>query len=383
MAIDIIKGEQYAITGGNPNGGFLDVGAVVSDAIDKTMADREKYIRANSKASVNRENKAKQAEKKLAGYLNQMQTGLNIQGLNDSQNKAIKDFLMEKKAKYVEAANMLSGMSITDDGYQDLVDQMNQANQDIINAANNLKAYKNNQVELFEDFNDNLLSAGDPIKLNQAASIYNPSATFSFKPNGGLMFETDYGQVDYSMFKNPAPKANKTATALLEITEKVYNGSFKSGQEVNQYQLSSLRSQIQDAIGGNQDVARSIVMDKLLTNTPLDISDEDFSDPSRLSSVLVDRLLEGIVSASKKGVSDNNSQNYNSNKNKPLKILGSGRKEVMIDGKYVTEVVGNDGMPYYQTKNGNVYTRAGIEKYIKGDNNVKPVIAGPTIPGEK
>jgi hypothetical protein len=312
-----------------------------------------------------------------------MQTGLNIQGLNDSQNKAIKDFLMEKKAKYVEAANMLSGMSITDDGYQDLVDQMNQANQDIINAANNLKAYKNNQVELFEDFNDNLLSAGDPIKLNQAASIYNPSATFSFKPNGGLMFETDYGQVDYSMFKNPAPKANKTATALLEITEKVYNGSFKSGQEVNQYQLSSLRSQIQDAIGGNQDVARSIVMDKLLTNTPLDISDEDFSDPSRLSSVLVDRLLEGIVSASKKGVSDNNSQNYNSNKNKPLKILGSGRKEVMIDGKYVTEVVGNDGMPYYQTKNGNVYTRAGIEKYIKGDNNVKPVIAGPTIPGEK
>lgn len=309
MAIDIIKGEQYAITGGNPNGGFLDVGAVVGEAADKVLKVVDKERAQAQVASNRRRVEAEKANRRISSYLSKMKSGSDIEGLNKEQNKVIKDFLVNKKNTYVQAANKLATMSPGDAGYMEQVDIMNSVNQDITNLSNISKTYKLNQKDLLEDYQENLLSMGDPLKLNQAASIYDPSAIFSLDENGSMIFDVNGQKIDYADFNNPAPKATSSATSILKLTDNVYNSSFKSGQALNQYKLANIRSQIEEVVGGNPDIARSLVMDKLLTNTPLAIDEEDYNDPDKLQTTLVNDIMEGILAASNKGVSDYNGKN--------------------------------------------------------------------------
>jgi len=309
MAIDIIKGEQYAITGGNPDGGFLDVGAVVGEAADKVLKVVDKERAQRQIASNRRRMEAEKANRRISSYLSKMKSGSDIEGLNKEQNKVIKDFLVNKKSTYVQAANKLATMSPGDPGYMEQVDIMNSVNQDITNLSNISKTYKLNQKDLLEDYQENLLSMGDPLRLNQAASIYDPSAIFSLDENGSMIFDVDGKKIDYADFNNPAPKATNSATAILKLTDNVYNSSFRNGQALNQYKLANIRSQIEEVVGGNPDIARSLIMDNLLTNTPLAINEEDYNDPDKLQTTLVNDIMEGILAASNKGVSDYKIQN--------------------------------------------------------------------------
>jgi hypothetical protein len=190
---------------------------------------------------------------------------------------------------------------------------MNQVNQNITNVSNNMKTYKLNQKDLYEDFQENLLSAGDPTRLSQAAYIYHPDTSFSLNKKGGLMFNLDGQEIDYANFNPPSAKATSTATALLKLTDQVYNKAFKSGQAANQYSSANLRMQIEDAIGSNPDIAKSLVMDGLLTNTPLKISEASFKDPTTLKNDLVDQIMNGIMAASDAGAKDYAIKNRNTN----------------------------------------------------------------------
>lgn len=315
MAIDIIKGEQYAITGGNPDGGFLDVGAVVGEAADEVLKVVDKQRAQAQVASNRRRMEAEKANRRIAGYLGKMKSGSDIEGLNKEQNKVIKDFLVNKKNIYAQAANKLATMSPGDTGYMEQVDIMNSVNQDITNLSNISKTYKLNQKDLLEDYQENLLSMGDPLRLSQAASIYHPDAMFSLDENGSMIFDINGQKIDYADFNNPAPKATSSATSILKLTDGVYNSSFRSGQALNQYKLANIRSQIEEVVGGNADVARSLVMDNLLANTPLAIDDENYKDPDKLQTTLVNDIMKGILAASNKGVSDYKIKNQNNNNN--------------------------------------------------------------------
>ena len=372
MAIDIIKGEQYAITGGNPDGGFLDVGAVVSEAADKVLKVVDKERAQGQIASNRRRAEAEKANRRISSYLSKMKSGSDIEGLNKEQNKVIKDFLVNKKNTYVEAANKLATMSPGDPGYMEQVDIMNSVNQDITNLSNISKTYKLNQKDLLEDHQENLLSMGDPLRLNQSASIYHPSAIFSLDENGSMIFDVNGKKIDYADFNNPAPKATSSATAILKLTDNVYSSSFRNGQALNQYKLANIRSQIEEVVGGNPDIARSLVMDNLLTNTPLAINEKDYNDPDKLQTTLVNNIMEGILAASNKGVSDYNSKNRNTNntnnENKleynigVLKAIKGGAKGVetnLYDAITGTKSFKPDAIIYDQTgyyifdKNGN------------------------------
>ncbi len=372
MAIDLIKGEQYAITGGNQQGGFLDVGNIVGKAA-KEVVDIQEKERAKVDAIVaKRMGQANQANRKIASYLNKMKSGADIEGLNANQNKVIKDYLVEQKNQYVEAANMLATMQPGDAGYTDYVDIMNQVNQNITNVSNNMKTYKLNQKDLFEDYNENLLSKGDPTRLSQAASIYNPEASFSLNNKGGLMFNVDGQEIDYANFNPPSAKATSTATALLKLTDQVYNKAFRSGQAANEYSSANLRMQIEDAIGSNPDIAKSLVMDGLLTNTPLKISEASFADPATLKNDLVNQIMNGIMAASDAGAKDYAIKNRNTNNTNSenkleynigvLKAIKGGAKGVetkLYDAITGTKSFEPDAIIYDQTgyyifdKNGN------------------------------
>lgn len=320
MAIDLIKGEQYAITGGNQQGGFLDVGGIVGKAAKEVVDIQEKEIAKIDAAVAKRKGQADQANRKIASYLNKMKSGADIEGLNADQNKVLKDYLVEQKNQYVEAANMLATMQPGDPGYTDYVDVMNQVNQNITNVSNNMKTYKLNQKDLYEDFQENLLSSGDPTRLSQAEYMYKPGASFSLNKKGGLMFNIDGEEIEYANFNPPSAKATSTATALLKLTDQVYNKAFRSGQAANQYSSANLRMQIEDAIGSNPDIAKSLVMDGLLTNTPLKISEASFTDPAKLKNDLVNQIMNGIMAASNAGAKDyavkNQNNNNNNNENK-------------------------------------------------------------------
>lgn len=334
MAIDLIKGEQYAITGGNQQGGFLDVGGIVGKAA-KEVVDIQEKERAKIDAIVaKRKGQADQANRKIASHLNKMKSGADIEGLNADQNKVIKDYLVEQKSQYVEAANMLATMQPGDPGYTDYVDVMNQVNQNITNVSNNMKTYKLNQKDLYEDFQENLLSSGDPTRLSQAEYMYKPGASFSLNKKGGLVFNIDGQEIEYANFNPPSAKATSTATALLKLTDQVYNKAFRSGQAANQYSSANLRMQIEDAIGSNPDIAKSLVMDGLLTNTPLKISEASFTDPAALKNDLVNQIMNGIMAASDAGAKDYAVKNQETNPGG--KLYGNAAKEFdPTTGQYV------------------------------------------------
>ena len=159
---------------------------------------------------------------------------------------------------------------------------------------------------------------------------------------------------------------------MLKLTDQVYNKAFRSGQAANEYSSANLRMQIEDAIGSNPDIAKSLVMDGLLTNTPLKISEASFADPATLKNDLVNQIMNGIMAASDAGAKDYAIKNRNTNNTNSenkleynigvLKAIKGGAKGVetkLYDAITGTKSFEPDAIIYDQTgyyifdKNGN------------------------------
>ena len=118
-------------------------------------------------------NAAKKAERnqinnKVSTYINQLNSDIDLTNLNESQQQAVTNYLVEERNKYAEAATQIT--KIEDPSSQEYLnyrDQMNGIQRSFGNLANQLNKYKEDKVSYLKDFDDRRVSDGNEIgRLN-------------------------------------------------------------------------------------------------------------------------------------------------------------------------------------------------------------------------
>ena len=297
----LILGEKYAITGGNEDGGFLDIAAAmqpgmeISEKVFQGIQDRALLAEeAKKTAKLAEEAKIAATNEKIGGLLSQMQSNIDLTGISADQQKNITEFLTAKKQEYIEAANAIAEYDVTDPEYMQYADVMQQVNNQFQTLANNLAVYKENQADFISDGYENRLSMANTGAVDQAAYMYNKSTPFTID-NGNLMFNYEGETINYTDYKNPSLKAFGTADAIMKIANNVH----KTKQKLTDYQKSSIRLQLTDAFSQNPNALRSIVVDKLLTDGLLDIDYSVYSDPSKTAE-LQEEVISQLVNSMEK-----------------------------------------------------------------------------------
>jgi len=297
----LILGEKYAITGGNEDGGFLDIAAAmqpgmeISEKVFQGIQDRALLAEeAKKSAKLAEEKKIAATNEKIGGLLSQMQSNIDLTGISTDQQKNITEFLTTKKQEYIEAANAIAEYDVTDPEYMQYADVMQQVNNQFQTLANNLKVYKENQADFVSDGYENRLSMANTGAVDRAAYMYNKSTPFTID-NGNLMFNHEGETINYTDYKNPSLKAFGTADAIMKIANNVH----KTKQKLTDYQKSSIRLQLTDAFSQNPNALRSIVVDKLLTDGLLDIDYSVYSDPSKTAE-LQEEVISQLVGSMEK-----------------------------------------------------------------------------------
>lgn len=316
----LILGEKYAITGGNKDGGFLDIAAAmqpgmeISEKVFQGIQDRALIAEEAKKAAkLAEEQKIAATNEKIGGLLSQMQSNIDLTGISADQQKNITEFLTTKKQEYIEAANAIAEYDVTDPEYMQYADVMQQVNNQFQTLANNLKVYKENQADFISDGYENRLSMANTNAVDQAAYMYNKSTPFTID-NGNLIFNYEGETINYTDYKNPSLKAFGTADAIMKIANNVH----KTKQKLTDYQKSSIRLQLTDAFSQNPNALRSIVVDKLLTDGLLDIDYSVYSDPSKTAE-LQEEVISQLVGSMEKIALDS----YNAaNPPKPTGAVG-------------------------------------------------------------
>ncbi len=259
-------------------------------------------------------NRAKDlAEKKainnrVGNYINQLNSDLDLTELMPSQNKAVKDYLVENRNKYASYASEIAKIEDPSDSrYLELVDKMNGIKRSFGNLAGQVKNFKQDKVSYLKDFDDKRISNGNTIgSLGAAANLYTEDGGMSVGEGGQLLFinkdKNEYA--NYSSLQKPFLKDFKAADNLLKLNETVY----KSGQSLSGARKNMIRNRLKNMINsGGRDTLLSLASDDFLIEGGLNLQDPSIFEPGNedlLSRKVLDSYMDALSDTATQGAAD-------------------------------------------------------------------------------
>ena len=248
MAIDtsLIKGAEFAATGGSSTGGYIDPAKYLSPGIKKFTDQIEAGI--------------KKSEDAFASLMDDFDSYVDLSRLSDNQLSTAKNWLVDKKRKYSDIASKLSTMQRTDPKYSELTDELNRIQGAINTFAQQKEAYITNRIQM-KDSNFDEYSRVDPKKVENYVNMYKNGAGFTVDETGNMIFKGIDGEdMPFYSSKEPSKKAINQANIISNISIKL-NEAAKTGEEPS---LSSIKLKINELIP-NVETAKSLLQDKLLS----------------------------------------------------------------------------------------------------------------------
>ena len=290
-------------------------------------------------------NRSKQIAKKqkinstVAGYIDSLNSEIDLTQLTGEQQGAITNFLVENKNTYARAASEIAKIDdATDPRYMELREQMNGVQNSFKNLAGQVNAFKEDKVSYLKDFDDRRISDGNEIgPLASAARIYTDQGNIGVGKGGNLNF-WDADKEEYTNYANvqkPFLKDFKSANNILSLNEKVYSaGSSLSGARQNM-----IRNKLKNMISsGGRDTLLSLASDDFLIEGGLNLSDPSLFEPAN-QDLLQDAVLNSYMDA----LSDTAAQGARDKK--PARGKGSGgfsgalQDEINLSGPVVNKAM--------------------------------------------
>ena len=175
-------------------------------------------------------NRSKQIAKKqkinstVAGYIDSLNSEIDLTQLTGEQQGAITNFLVENKNTYARAASEIAKIDdATDPRYMELREQMNGVQNSFKNLAGQVNAFKEDKVSYLKDFDDRRISDGNEIgPLASAARIYTDQGNIGVGKGGNLNF-WDADKEEYTNYANvqkPFLKDFKSANNILSLNKR-------------------------------------------------------------------------------------------------------------------------------------------------------------------
>jgi hypothetical protein len=224
--VSLIQGEGMLRGTGGIEAGV--VGAFTDYTKQFKGADAAAIQRKALQQKQEREAKFAARTNAINSYMSQLKTNLDLTGYSTEQQRAMKNFLNGKRSEYAFAANELARIKdASDPEYQFYTDAMNAINNQIVNLAEQAKAYNERKLQ-FADLNEKgLWSAGnDPQSADQAAYIYGlgeEKAMMGVDQNGNITFDINGETMLFNDYKEPFLKDYKAAQTILDLSNTVYS----------------------------------------------------------------------------------------------------------------------------------------------------------------
>lgn len=224
--VSLIQGEGMLRGTGGIEAGV--VGAFTDYTKQFKGADAAAIQRKALQQKQEREAKFAARTNAINSYMSQLKTNLDLTGYSTEQQRVMKNFLNGKRSEYAFAANELARIKdASDPEYQFYTDAMNAINNQIVNLAEQAKAYNERKLQ-FADLNEKgLWSAGnDPQSADQAAYIYGlgeEKAMMGVDQNGNITFDINGETMLFNDYKEPFLKDYKAAQTILDLSNTVYS----------------------------------------------------------------------------------------------------------------------------------------------------------------
>ena len=267
----------------------------------------------NSLSELYKRNAVKKAERQAAnarvsGYINQLNSDIDLTNLTDGQQKAVTNYLVEERNKYAESARQIAKIEDTaSEEYLNLRDQMNGIQRSFGNLANQLNGYKEDKISYLKDFDDNRVSDGNEIgSLSKASRIYTNEGSMGIGPGGQVTFWDDdkLKYENYSTIQKPFLKDFAAADSILQLNESVYN----AGQSLSGARQDMVRNKLKNMINsGGRDTLLSLASDDFLIEGGLNLQDPSLFEPENqelLSEMVLDSYMDAITNTASQGAND-------------------------------------------------------------------------------
>ncbi len=293
-------------------------------------------------SAVNRARKLAQKQAinaKVGGYIDSLNSEIDLTQLTPEQNSAVTNFLVENKNVYANAASEIARLDDpTDPRYMALRDTMNGVQNSFSNLAKQVNSFKEDKISYLKDFDDRRISDGNDISaLSSASKIYTDEGNFGIGEGGNLNFwNNDKEEYEsYTDVEKPFLKDFKSANNILSLNEKVYSaGSSLSGARQNM-----IRNKLKNMISsGGRDTLLSLASDDFLIEGGLNLSDPSLFEPAN-QDLLQDAVLNSYMDA----LSDTAAQGARDKK--PARGKGSGgfsgalQDEINLSGPVVNKAM--------------------------------------------
>tara|TARA_B110000977_G_scaffold49687_1_gene67498 strand:- start:2901 stop:4304 length:1404 start_codon:yes stop_codon:yes gene_type:complete len=293
-------------------------------------------------SAVNRARKLAQKQAinaKVGGYIDSLNSEIDLTQLTPEQNSAVTNFLVENKNVYANAASEIARLDDpTDPRYMALRDTMNGVQNSFSNLAKQVNSFKEDKISYLKDFDDRRISDGNSVgALNSAAGIFTDAGQIGIGKGGNLNFwNEDKGEYEnYTNIQKPFLKDFKGANNILSLNEKVYSaGSSLSGARQNM-----IRNKLKNMISsGGRDTLLSLASDDFLIEGGLNLEDPSLFDPANqdlLQEAVLNSYMDALIDTAAQGARDK----------KPARGKGSGgfsgalQDEINLSGPVVEEAM--------------------------------------------
>ena len=318
--------------------------ALLGQSKRSTYADAmQKSLQSASQASAI-VNARRQAEKQkinatVGGYIDNLNSEVDLTQLNSTQQMAVTNFLVENKNVYAKAASEIARLDDpSDPRYMELREKMNSVQNSFKNLAGQVNGYKEDKIAYLKDFDDRRISDGNDISaLSSASKIYTDEGDFGIGEGGNLNFwNNDKEEYEsYTDVEKPFLKDFKSANNILSLNEKVYSaGSSLSGARQNM-----IRNKLKNMISsGGRDTLLSLASDDFLIEGGLNLEDPSLFDPANqdlLQDAVLNSYMDALIDTAAQGARDK----------KPARGKGSGgfsgalQDEINLSGPVVEEAM--------------------------------------------
>ena len=293
--------------------GFVDQGNVIQQG----MLESVNLIRQDVARQTAKKNAANQ---KVASYINQLNSDVDLTSLTETQQQSINNFLVNGRNEYADIAVRLSKMDDpSSPQYMEDKNRLNSINRSFQNLSSQVKNYKNDKISYLKDFDESLLSDGNKADtVENAASVYTNEADFAVNQSGGLMI-WDNNNEDYKGYgeiEKPFLKDFQSADKILSMNEGVY----KRGQELTGANETLTRQKLKQMVNkGGRDTLLSLASDDFIMEGGLGLQDPALFEPGNeaaLSNAVVDGYMNVLKDSAKQGAEKINPGNNPKNKPK-------------------------------------------------------------------
>jgi stalled ribosome alternative rescue factor ArfA len=262
----------------------------------------------------------KESQNKVNSYMSKMKTDMDFTSFSPSETKTMRNFLMNQRNIYANAAKKAAEFEdTTDPNYMLYVDQMQNVNNSFTNLASQLKSYKEGKLEYAKTMQEGLYSDGNsPQRSKEASIIYGfydsdgdgrsearYDAPFQIQDGGNIAFNVGGQEISYNSMEEPFLKDTKFLNGLNTTSENAYNSGL-SGNANNPYSQDSYNQQLSDALQ-NENTLRSIIYDFNAEAPMSDIGnslDNGSIDIPQARELVKQRLLQTREDAYEKGKSE-------------------------------------------------------------------------------